>query len=53
MNKINSECPICHLINIIFDSDNLPKKCQFCGANLIENYYKIERKEEEKWMKKK
>ena len=34
MNKINPRCPQCHLINIIFNDDNLPMKCQFCGAAL-------------------
>lgn len=34
--KINPECPACHLINIIFNTDNLPMKCQFCGTELKE-----------------
>lgn len=31
---INPICPQCHLENIIFDEDRLPKKCQFCKAAL-------------------
>lgn len=33
--KINPICPECFLVNIIFNFDRLPKKCQFCGADLI------------------
>lgn len=34
MNEIESRCPKCYLINIIFEDDSLPMKCQFCGAAL-------------------
>jgi hypothetical protein len=34
--KINPECPKCHLISIIFDFNKLPMQCQYCGNELEE-----------------
>lgn len=39
--KINPVCPKCLLTNIIFNFDRLPKKCQFCGADLVRTAFLI------------
>jgi ribosomal protein S27E len=33
--KIKPTCPKCRLVNVIFDFDKPPMKCQYCGAELI------------------
>ena len=32
--KIKPVCPNCRLVNIIFDTDKSPMKCQYCGVIL-------------------